>query len=104
MVAVGGRWVPPERPRRCLAPWQALFRAPAPGRTARARGQAVTLTGAAEICSESADVVPVPRWAQCTAPHASWHARAMTTLRISTDPAELDLGMIHRFLAEQSTW
>jgi len=28
----------------------------------------------------------------------------MTTLRISTDPAELDLAMIHGFLSEQSTW
>jgi GNAT superfamily N-acetyltransferase len=28
----------------------------------------------------------------------------MPTLRISTDPAELDVSMIHRFLSEQSYW
>ncbi len=28
----------------------------------------------------------------------------MTDLRISTDPAELDIEMIHRFLAEESYW
>ncbi|EJE51150.1 hypothetical protein PMI14_04214 [Acidovorax sp. CF316] len=27
-----------------------------------------------------------------------------TTLRISTDPAELDVALVHRFLSEQSTW
>jgi ribosomal protein S18 acetylase RimI-like enzyme len=28
----------------------------------------------------------------------------MTSLRISTDPAEFDIAMIHRFLAEESYW
>ena len=28
----------------------------------------------------------------------------MTTLRISTDKAELDITLVHRFLAEQSSW
>jgi GNAT superfamily N-acetyltransferase len=28
----------------------------------------------------------------------------MTALRISTDPAELDVDMIHRFLSEESYW
>ncbi|MES2612560.1 MAG: GNAT family N-acetyltransferase [Pseudomonadota bacterium] len=27
-----------------------------------------------------------------------------TTLRISTDPAELDVALVHRFLSERSTW
>lgn len=27
-----------------------------------------------------------------------------TPLRISTDPAELDVALVHRFLSEQSTW
>lgn len=29
---------------------------------------------------------------------------APATLRISTDPAELDIALIHRFLSEQSSW
>jgi GNAT superfamily N-acetyltransferase len=29
---------------------------------------------------------------------------AMTQLRVSTDPAELDVALIHRFLSEQSGW
>ncbi len=28
----------------------------------------------------------------------------MPTFRISTDPSELDIPLIHHFLAEQSTW
>lgn len=28
----------------------------------------------------------------------------MTQARITTDPADLDVGVIHRFLSEQSTW
>ncbi|HTA65200.1 MAG TPA: GNAT family N-acetyltransferase, partial [Xanthomonadaceae bacterium] len=28
----------------------------------------------------------------------------MGGLRVSTDPAELDIALIHRFLAEQSSW
>jgi hypothetical protein len=28
----------------------------------------------------------------------------MISLRISTDPAEFDIAMIHRFLAEESYW
>ena len=28
----------------------------------------------------------------------------MADLRISTDPSELDVGVIHRFLSEQSSW
>jgi GNAT superfamily N-acetyltransferase len=29
---------------------------------------------------------------------------SMTRLRVSTDPAELDVALIHRFLSEQSSW
>jgi GNAT superfamily N-acetyltransferase len=29
---------------------------------------------------------------------------SVSTLRISTDPAELDVALIHRFLSEQSSW